>query len=643
MCHHALDHGSRRDEPARSPARQACYDRADRMVPQRPSPTVLPPSIASVVRRLRRSLERWRTALRALGLPAFTPIRTARAAGPRVTAIVDEFTEECLRHEWQLALLGRKDWRAQIESVKPAFLFVESAWRANRGAWNYALTRFQATPEDPLYELILYCRSVGLPTVFWAKEDPPNFDVFKSVAKEFDYIFTTDADCIPGYRALCGHDRVYPLPFAAQPVLHNPAGRSDEPARGVAFTGGWYGDKHEARRRYLEALLDGVKDAGLGLTIFDRFSDLPRRVRSRHRFPRRFAPHVRPKLSYRQTLTAYRRYPTFINVNSVTDSPTMFSRRVFELLACGTNVVSSPSVGMERMLPGLVSVAATRDEARQALLELHADPAAARRRAHVGYRTVMRYHTYGVRAAEVVSRVAPALASERNTRPVSVILATNRPERLRAALENYRRQTYPAKELILVLNSDRFRRADVEEEVRDIPDVTVLQLPEDGTLAACLNEAIRHASGDYWAKMDDDDAYGAEYLWDAVLPFSYTDASIVGKGTYFARIVGEPTLYLRHPGRQHQYVKLVCGGTLVVDRLRTKGLAFDETIARGADTRWIRQAVAKGHRVYSADPYNFIQMRNLDPSNHTWTIERETYLRTCEVVSERDIEHYVFL
>ena len=47
---------------------------------------------------------------------------------------------------------------------------------------------------------------------------------------------------------------------------------------------------------------------------------------------------------------AYRAYKIFLNVNSVHESPTMFSRRVFELLSSYTNVLSTPSVGITEIL-----------------------------------------------------------------------------------------------------------------------------------------------------------------------------------------------------------------------------------------------------------------------------------------------------
>src|SRR5690606_1213055 len=173
-------------------------------------------------------------------------------------------------------------------------------------------------------------------------------------------------------------------------------------------------------------------------------------------------------------------------------------------------------------------------------------------------------------------------------------------------------------------------------------DVKLLQLPETNTLAACLNKAVEVADGQYWAKFDDDDEYGPEYLADAVLPFRFTDATILGKGTYFARITGESGFYLRRAGNEHRYVKHVCGGTLVIDRKATSKLQFDEAVVRGADTDLLRRAFAGGHRIYSSDPYNFIQVRHFDPHQHTWTITRDEYLRAAVRVADERVDGHVF-
>ena len=71
-------------------------------------------------------------------------------------------------------------------------------------------------------EILNWAKDMKCPTIFWNKEDPVHFKSFLNVAKLFDYVFTTDIDCIQRYKNALDHDRVYLLPFAVQPKLHNP-------------------------------------------------------------------------------------------------------------------------------------------------------------------------------------------------------------------------------------------------------------------------------------------------------------------------------------------------------------------------------------------------------------------------------------
>ena len=104
-----------------------------------------------------------------------------------------------------------------MEEARPELLLVESAWMGNGGKWRNRIIGFENLEDNPLLELLQYCRKIGIPTAFWNKEDPPHFDEFIGAAREFDFVFTSDADCIPLYREALGHDRIYELPFAAQP------------------------------------------------------------------------------------------------------------------------------------------------------------------------------------------------------------------------------------------------------------------------------------------------------------------------------------------------------------------------------------------------------------------------------------------
>ena len=69
-------------------------------------------------------------------------------------------------------------------------------------------------------------------------------------------------------------------------------------------------------------------------------------------------------LNYAQMLTAYRAYKVFLNVNSVVESPSMCARRIFEISASGTPVVSAPSAAIGQFFEAdEVPVAASPQEA----------------------------------------------------------------------------------------------------------------------------------------------------------------------------------------------------------------------------------------------------------------------------------------
>ena len=238
-------------------------------------------------------------------------VSEAKVNGPTVAAILDTFTEHSFRYEADLLLLSRKNWRAEMEQKRPAFLLVESAFQGNSADWQYLIVDYENLEDNPLRELLRYCRSAGIPTAFWNKEDPPHFDDFIGAAREFDFVFTSDADCVPIYRDTLGHDRIYVLPFAAQPRLQNPSRDETWSKHPVCFAGSWIQHRYPERAESLRALLDPALP--LGLHIFDR--NLARiEMGPNYRFPERYTHAIKGTLNYQEMLTAYRCYEVMLNV-----------------------------------------------------------------------------------------------------------------------------------------------------------------------------------------------------------------------------------------------------------------------------------------------------------------------------------------
>lgn len=91
-------------------------------------------------------------------------------------------------------------------------------------------------------------------------------------------------------------------------------------------------------------IFDAVRDSGHTLKVYDRFygSDDPS-----HEFPERFQSALNPSVPGDQMGEVYKESQIGITINTVTESATMFARRIFELMACNTYVISNYSKGVD--------------------------------------------------------------------------------------------------------------------------------------------------------------------------------------------------------------------------------------------------------------------------------------------------------
>ncbi|GAA2084998.1 glycosyltransferase [Actinomadura alba] len=553
------------------------------------------------------------------------PLPDGPVARPDLTVavILDRFSAMALRYEWNQVEPGPDDWREVLDRERPDLLFVESAWFGNDRRWGGHVSG-PGGPSEVLAELVAWCREQGIPSVFWNKEDPPNFDVFIETAKLFDHVFTTCGEVVPRYHEILGHDRVSVLSFAAQPRIHNPVNVPGGRAHDVAFAGTYFNHKHPDRAEQMRTVLEPAR--GFGLHIFSRMLEGD----SRFQFPAQYAPHIVGTLPYERMLSAYKAYKVFLNVNSVLDSPTMCARRIFELSACRTPILSGHSHAVERFFPGTVSIARTAAETQTILAGMLANPEMRDRQAHLAMREVFAEHTFGHRVDTVLESIG--LPGRRPEPTISVIMATNRPGQLAHAIDQVARQRYRRLQLVLVLHGLDLDPEVVRDKVlaEGISDVVVLTADRSLPLGECLNLAVDAADGDLIAKMDDDDIYGEHYLSDLVPAFSYTDADIVGKRACYVQLKAINATLLSKPETENRYGNLVRGGTLLVTGDVLRRLRFDH-VPRGSDTRLLRKAKAEGIRIYSADRFNYVYVRSADPSDHTFQVNDAELLKQARV------------
>jgi len=548
------------------------------------------------------------------------PDAPLRRAGLRVAVVLDDFSRLALGFEWQQVAVRPSDWRAVLDAEPVDLLFVESAWHGNGGAWRYHLAGDSA-PRPALAELVARCRERGVPTVFWNKEDPAHYADFLATARLFDHVFTTDADRVPDYRRDLGHDRVGVLPFAAQPALHHPvrhgAGHHE---RDVAFAGMYFTHRHPGRRAQLDLLLGAALRAGsrmeTGLEIYSRQLGGD----ERYQFPEPYASRVVGSLPYPQMLSAYRAHKVFLNVNTVVGSPTMCARRIFEITASGTPVVSTPSPAIDAVFAAdEVAQVSAPDEAEHTLRALVRNAELRDRMVHRAQRRIWAGHTYAHRVDDVLRTVGLERWVVTGARPrVSALVSTRRPEQLDHVLGTLAAQSGVDLQVVLLAHGVALPSAAARAAAAGLTDVVLLDAPAAVPLGECLNRLVAAADGDLVAKIDDDDLYGPHYLADQAAALGYSRADVVGKQAHYMHLAGPGVTVLRYAGREHRFSDRVSGPTIVTRRDLLLDTPFP-AVPRGEDTGFLEAVTAGGGRIYSADRFGFVQVRAAEGAAHTWT------------------------
>lgn len=538
----------------------------------------------------------------------------------KLVSILDEISDLSWKTEFELFPVSRKNYKNQIKESRSKALFLESCWKGNGGAWEFAFTSpgLRHANAQALCNAIDIAKGRSLPVVFWNKEDPMHYDRFLPIAKRCDIIFTTDANKVEEYKRDVPDAKVDVLPFAANPGLCNPAGRFKRKPETICFAGSYYSEGHESRKEQMDSLLPTIiKFQGV---IYDRMSKLEN---DRYAYPDQYAPYIRDSVPFAEIVNVYKSFKLFLNVNTITDSPTMMSRRVYELLACGTPVISTPSRAIEEQFGKIVQIARDADEANRIAERLLGDEWEWLRLSHLGYREVLQKHTYALRAEQI--KASLGCGHERVAPLVSIIMASNRPHLVDRIVKNISRQRHEKIELCIVIQSytdeeERELREKVARHAGSLVSFKLIRDDSETPLGARLNTAVDATAGDFVAKMDDDDFYYENYLSDMLLPFQFGNYGLIGKREVFVYLEGSNETWMRFEGERHKTTSFVAGPTFVMRREIFERTRF-ANVNRGEDSSLLDSIKQNGWEIYAADPFNFAQFRSRNSKDHTWQVE----------------------
>ncbi|NBD27337.1 glycosyltransferase family 2 protein [Paenibacillus glycinis] len=217
---------------------------------------------------------------------------------------------------------------------------------------------------------------------------------------------------------------------------------------------------------------------------------------------------------------------------------------------------------------------------------------------------------------------------------ITVIACTMRPAFIDNVFENYDRQLWKNKQMIIVLNNDSMDIEQYQQRASQYPEneVRVFQLPQKYMLGRCLNYAINLAENGLIAKFDDDDYYGPKFLREAARAIKRGKASIAGKHTAYLYFNATRALMVFRRGGEWKYKRSVKGGTLVFRKSVWRRVKFSEYRKSGSDSNWLGRCLRRGYRIYSLSKRHYVCIRRKNYNSHTQKKSTRRYMSHCRLV-----------
>lgn len=212
---------------------------------------------------------------------------------------------------------------------------------------------------------------------------------------------------------------------------------------------------------------------------------------------------------------------------------------------------------------------------------------------------------------------------------VTIVTPTIRLQYIDRIFQNYNRQRWEDKELIVIVNKNTIPLSRYQQQALNYPNVRIFRVTQDNNLGACLNYAAARANHPYIVKFDDDDYYAPNYIPEAMSMFLNSSADVVGKRSCFFYFPHRSTLLLRRTKlKPYRRCRKIAGATIMFHKRVFRKVKFSTKVKQGSDVRFIAACLRKGFQLFSTSPYNFVAYRRADRYTHTWKISDSQLLRS---------------
>lgn len=223
---------------------------------------------------------------------------------------------------------------------------------------------------------------------------------------------------------------------------------------------------------------------------------------------------------------------------------------------------------------------------------------------------------------------------------VSVISCTIREHCIDNIFQNFHKQTFEPKELIIVINDDGIDIRKWREKAADYKNVSVYQLPQHTSLGACMNFAVEKTRFDIVANFDDDDYYTSLYLEKSIENLRKYNVDVIGKTSVYIYLKNRQILAIFNPNNENQFVndqksfgkQYLQGGTLIFKKKVFEKVKFADQ-NNEIDRVFSMDCIKYGFKVYSSTKDDFVYIRSDDEGQHTWKVPVDIIIHVSKFIA----------
>ena len=520
--------------------------------------------------------------------------------------------------------LTRANWRACLGLRAVDLVVIEPCLRDLVGDWRGQLFD-AAAPRPDLDALVRLTRAAGVPVIGWMTADVSHLDLQGGFAQLFDAVLCSDP-VMADRLASSGH-RAQHLPSPIQPETQNPFVHIDDPEvepPEVLFDG-W------SSAINAPGLAEGLATlVPLGLRVIESRGSVRRRWIAGHET---LGTAMMGCVTPRDRLALFKRARVLVQAAEDIVPRQQAEDVALEAAACRTVVLHRGELAPGDARHGFARAFPSWEELRIFLVRLRLDPLMWEREAQLAWRFVHARYP----AADAVCGLLRAAGLDAPTPEpprATIVTPSYRPANLARVLKQYRAQTWPSKELVVVANTDAPDAWPVDLIDPENREQLVF-LPRTYWAGTALNVGAARSTGAYCFRMDDDDHYGPNYVHDLMLHARSCDPDILGKqgtyvvsaetGTVYRRLtrVAPPTVF---PTSRFGYGPpgLALAGYTVAVRtslMRERGYP-DHAFAFADSGLFEREATLDGC-IALCDPLNAAFERRGDLGSHTWQLDMD--------------------